>query len=101
MVNLFFITFLSGNDCLCDHLLTQAVYLKGMYVSFLEWESCQKTISISNIPCEMSNNDVVNAYTHFGTVKCVTVVCDDLGIETRKCLIVIMLTEHIPHCLKI
>jgi RNA recognition motif-containing protein len=72
-----------------------------MYVSFLETESRQKTIYVTNLPCEMPAQEVVNSYSPFGTVTRITAVTDDLGIETGERLIVMTLTEHIPHCLKI
>jgi hypothetical protein len=64
----FFITFRPGNDRLRNHLLIQGIYLKGLYVSFLETEFRQKTIYVTNLSCEMSPNAVLAAYSPFGTV---------------------------------
>jgi hypothetical protein len=97
----FFITFRTGNDGLRNHLLNQGVYFKGLFVSFLETESCQKTVYVTNLPCEMSAEEVVHSYSPFGTVTRITAVTDELGIETGERLLVMTLIEHIPHCLKI
>ena len=90
------VTFKEGSDRQREQLFIKGIYIRGCFCFLNGVESPQQVVTVSNLPCEVNDDDIKEFFEKYGEVNQVVRNFDKYGLETGDRRLFMSLNEHIP-----
>ena len=92
----FRVTFKANSVAPRESLLTKGLFIRGCFCYLSAVESQYYVVIVSNLPCELEDDDVATVLKDYGDVKEIFRHKDKLGLETGDRRVLMELERHIP-----